>query len=86
MNPDVNIEQLTAEKSGERNVTTSTNLNPSNLTLAPGDDIPLRIDFDGTVTGATQSNLTAHGGTITAFAISSDMIDITIRPDDPTRA
>ena len=85
VNPDVNIEQLTAEKSGERNVTTSTNLNPSNLILAPGDDIPIRIDFDGTVTGATQSNLTAHGGTITAFAISSDMIDITIHPDDPTR-
>ena len=32
-----------------------------------------------------QSDLTARGGTITAFAISSDMIDITIRPDDPTR-
>ena len=81
INPDVNIEQLTAEKTGERNVTTSTNLNPSNLTLAPGDDIPLRIDFDGTVTGATQSDLTVYGGTIESFSISSDMIDVTIRPD-----
>ena len=84
INPDVDIEQLTAEKSGERNVTTSTNLNPSNLTLSPGDDIPLRIDFDGTVTGATQDDLTVYGGTIESFSISSDMIDVTIRPDDPT--
>ena len=81
INPDVNIEQLTAEKTGERNVTTTTNLNPSNLTLAPGDDIPLRIDFDGSVTGATQDDLTVYGGTIESFSISSDMIDVTIRPD-----
>ena len=81
INPDVDIEQLTAEKSGERNVTTSTNLNPSNLTLSPGDDIPLRIDFDGTVTGATQDDLTVYGGTIESFSISSDMIDVTIRPN-----
>ena len=84
INPDVNIEQLTAEKTGERNVTTSTNLNPSNLTLAPGDDIPLRIDFDGTATGATQSDLTVYGGTIESFSISSDMIDVTIRPESQT--
>ena len=81
VNPDVNIEQRTAEKSGERNVTTSTNLNPSNRVLAPGEDIPLRIDFDGTVTGATQNDLTVYGGTIVSFSISSDMIDVTIRPD-----
>ena len=81
INPDVNIEQLTAEKTGERNVTTTTNLNPTNLTLAPGDDIPLRIDFDGSVTGATQDDLTVYGGTIESFSISSDMIDVTIRPD-----
>ena len=85
INPDVDIEQLTAEKTGERNVTTSTNLNPSNQTLAPGDDIPLRIDFDGTVTGATQSDLTVYGGTIESFSISSDMIDVTITPDSQTR-
>ena len=85
INPDVNIEQRSAEKSGERNVTTSTNLNPSNLTLAPGDDIPLRIDFDGTVSGATQSDLTVYGGTIQSFSISSDMIDVTIRPNSRTR-
>ena len=85
VNPDVNIEQLTAEKSGERNVTTSTNLNPSNLILAPGDDIPLRIDFDGSVSGATQDDLTVYGGTIQSFSISSDMIDVTIRPDNKAR-
>ena len=85
INPDVNIEQLTAEKTGERNVTTSTNLNPSNQTLAPGDDIPLRIDFDGSVSGATQSDLTVSGGTIESFSISSDMIDVTIRPNSRTR-
>ena len=85
INPDVNIEQRSAEKSGERNVTTATNLNPSNLTLAPGDDIPLRIDFDGSVSGATQNDLTVYGGTIQSFSISSDMIDVTIRPDSQTR-
>ena len=84
INPDVNIKQLTAEKTGERDVTTSTNLNPANLTLSPGDDIPLRIDFNGTVTGATQDDLTVYGGTIESFSISSDMIDVTIRPDDTT--
>ena len=84
INPDVNIRQLTVEKTGERNVTTATHLNPSNLTLAPGDDIPLRIDFDGSVSGATQADLTVYGGTIQSFSISSDMIDVTIRPDDPT--
>ena len=81
VNPDVNIEQRTAEKSGERNVTISTNLNPSNLTLAPGEDIPLRIDFDGSVSGATQDDLTVYGGRIQSFNISSDMIDVTIRPE-----
>ena len=85
INPDVNIEQRSAEKSGERNVTIATNLNPSNLTLAPGDDIPLRIDFDGSVSGATQDNLTVYGGTLQSFSISSDMIDVTIRPDSQTR-
>jgi hypothetical protein len=84
VNPDVNIEQRTAEKSGERNVTTRTNLNPSNLTLAPGNDIPLRIDFDGSVSGATQDDLTVYGGRIQSFNISSDMIDVTIRPDSQT--
>ena len=84
VNPDVNIAQRTAEKSGERNVTTSTNLNPSNLTLTPGEDIPLRIDFDGSVSGATQDDLTVYGGTIQSFSISSDMIDVTIRPDSKT--
>ena len=84
INPDVDIEQLTAEKTGERNVTTSTNLNPTNLTLTPGDDIPLRIDFDGTVSGATEDDLTVYGGTIESFSISSDMIDVTIHPDSQT--
>ena len=84
INPDVNIEQRSAEKTGERNVTTNTNLNPTNLTLAPGDDIPLRINFDSTVTGATQGDLTVYGGTIQSFSISSDMIDVTIRPDSKT--
>ena len=85
INPDVNIERRSREKSGERNVTRSTNLNPSNLTLTPGDDIPLRIDFDGTVSGATRDDLTVYGGTIQAFSISSDMIDVTIRPDSKAR-
>ncbi|RKU20489.1 hypothetical protein C6503_05905 [Candidatus Poribacteria bacterium] len=85
INPDVNIEQLTAEKTGERNVTTATNLNPASLTLSPGDDIPLRIDFDGSVSGATQDDLTVSGGTIQSFSISSDMIDVTIRPDSKVR-
>lgn len=85
VNPDVHIEQRSAEKSGERNVTTSTNLNPSNRILAPGEDIPLRIDFDGSVSGATQDDLTVYGGTIQSFSISSDRIDLTIRPDSKVR-
>ena len=86
INPDVDIEQRSAEKSGERNVTASTNLNPSNQIVAPGEDIPLRIDFDGSVSGATQNDLTVYGGTIVSgsFSISSDMIDVTIRPDSQT--
>ena len=74
------------KKSGERNVTTGTNLNPSNQIVAPGEDIPLRIDFDGSVSGATQNDLTVYGGTIVSgsFSISSDMIDVTIRPDSQT--
>ena len=88
INPDVDIEQRSAEKSGfrERNVTASTNLNPSNQIVAPGEDIPLRIDFDGSVSGATQNDLTVYGGTIVSgsFSISSDMIDVTIRPNSKT--
>ncbi len=82
--PDITIEQLSPEKTGERNVTAATNLNPTSTRLAPGDDIPLRIDFDGSVSGATQNDLTVYGGTIQSFSISSDMIDVTIRPDDLT--
>ena len=82
--PDITRQQLSPEKTGERNVTSSTSLNPFSTRLAPGDDIPLRIDFDGTVSGATQSDLTVIGGTIQSFSISSDMIDVTIRPDDLT--
>ena len=59
-------------------------MNPTSTRLAPGDDIPIRIDFDGTVTGATESDLTVYGGAIQSFSISSDMIDVTIRPDDLT--
>ena len=83
--PDFIIEIADTGMSGERNVTTSTNLNPTSTRLAPGDDIPIRIDFSSTVTGAAQSDLTVYGGTIQSFSISSDMIDVTIRPDDPTR-
>ena len=83
--PDFIIEIEDTGMTGERYVTTSTNLNPSSTRLAPGEDIPIRIDFNSSVAGAVQSDLTARGGSITAFAISSDMIDITIRPDDPTR-
>ena len=83
--PDFIIEIEDTGMTGERYVTTSTNLNPTSTRLALGDDIPIRIDFNSSVSGAVQSNLRASGGSITAFAISSDMIDITIRPDDPTR-
>ena len=83
--PDFIIEIADTGMSGERNVTTSTNLNPTSTRLAPGDDIPIRIDFNSTVSGATQSDVTVYGGTIESFSISSDMIDVTIRPDDPTR-
>ena len=84
INPDVSIRQRSAEKTGERNVTTSTNLNPSRRIIAPGEDIPLRIYFDGTVSGATQSDLTVYGGTLVSFSISSRSIDVAIRPDSKT--
>ena len=83
--PDFIIERADTGMTGERSVTTSTNLNPTSRRLAPGDDIPIRIDFDGSISGATQNDLTVSGGTIQSFSISSDMIDVTIRPDDLTR-
>ena len=83
--PDFIIERADTGMTGERSVTTSTNLNPTSRRLAPGDDIPIRIDFDGSISGATQNDLTVYDGTIQSFSISSDMIDVTIRPDDPTR-
>ena len=83
--PDFIIEIADTGMSGERNVTTSTNLNPTSTRLAPGADIPIRIDFNGSISGATQSDLTVYDGTIQSFSISSDMIDVTIRPDDLTR-
>ena len=83
--PDFIIEIADTGMTGERNVTTSTNLNPTSRRLAPGDDIPIRIDFNGSISGATQSDLTVSDGTIQSFSISSDMIDVTIRPDDLTR-
>ena len=81
--PDFIIEIEDTGMSGERYVTSSTNLNPTSTRLAPGDDIPIRIDFNGSVSGASQSDLTVYGGTIQAFSISSDMIGVTIRPDAP---
>ena len=83
--PDFIIQRADTGMTGERFVTTSTNLNPTSTHLAPGDDIPIRIDFNLSVSGATQSDLTVIGGTTQSFSISSDMIDITIRPDDLTR-
>ena len=83
--PDFIIEIADTGMTDERNVTTSTNLNPTSTRLAPGDDIPIRIDFNGSISGATQSDLTVSDGTIQSFSISSDMIDVTIRPDDLTR-
>ena len=83
--PDFIIEIEDTGMTGERSVTSSTDLNPTSTRLAPGDDIPIRIDFSGTVSGAVQSDVTVQGGRITAFSISSDMIDVTIVPDDPTR-
>ena len=83
--PDFIIERADTGMRGERYVTTSTNLNPISRRLAPGDDIPIRIDFNDGISGATQSDLTVIGGVIQSFSISSDMIDITIRPDDLTR-
>ena len=81
--PTFHIEIEDTGMTGERQVTSSTHLNPTSTRLAPGDDIPIRIDFNGSVSGATQRNLAVRGGTIEAFSISSDMIDVTIRPDNP---
>ena len=84
--PDITLEQLSPEKAALRNVTNQTDLNPTSTRLAPGDDIPFRIDFDEFVTGATQSDLTVYGGTIQSFSIGDprdDSIYVTIRPDDP---
>ena len=83
--PDFIIERADTGMRGERYVTTSTNLNPTSRRLAPGDDIPIRIDFNGRISGATQNDVTVSGGTIQSFSISSDMIDVTIRPDDVRR-
>ena len=83
--PDFIIEIADTGMTGERSVTTSTNLNPASTRLAPGDVIPIRIDFNGSVSGATQSDLTAFGGIISGFSISSDMIDVWIRPNDTTQ-
>ena len=67
-------------------------MNPSNQIVAPGEDIPLRIWFDGRITGATQSDLTVYGGTIQSFTVTNvrasrvnvDVIDVTIRPNSKT--
>ena len=50
--------------------------------MAPGNEIPVRIDFNSTVSGATRDDVTLTGGTLGTFSISSDMIDITIRPSE----
>ena len=63
-------------------ITTQTGLNGVS-SISPGDDIPIRIDFQQTLSGILQSDLTVRGATITAFSVSSDMIDLTLRPDDP---
>ena len=87
--PDFIIEIADTGMTGERYVTTTTNLNPTSTRLAPGDVIPIRIDFNGSVSGATQSDLTVYGGTFvssdTGFSISSDMIDVRILPNDTTQ-
>ena len=83
--PDIIIDISDTGMTGERNVTSSTNLNDINTPCGPGDDIPLRIDFDGqAVSGATKSGLNGDWRHNQSFSISSDMIDITIRPDDLT--
>ena len=81
--PDFIITAEDTGMSGERFVTTNTGLNGV-TEVNPGDDIPIRIDFNGSVSGAIQSDLTVKGGTIQSFSISSDMIDVTIRPDTTT--
>ena len=80
--PTFRIEIKDTGMTGERFVTGSTNLNPTSTRLAPGNEIPVRIDFNGSVSGATRDDVTVTGGTLSAFSISSDMIDITIRPSE----
>ena len=80
--PTFRIEIKDTGMTGERFVTSSTNLNPTSTRLAPGNEIPVRIDFNGTVSGATRNDVTISGGTLSAFSISSDRIDITIRPSE----
>lgn len=80
--PSVTERQMSAEKTGERNVTSSTGLNPT--AVAPGADIRLRIHFDGLVSGATQRDFTVYGATIQSVSILSTWIDVTLRPDSKT--
>lgn len=82
VHPTFRITREDTGMTGERSVTSSTNLNPSSTRLGPGDDIPIRIAFSGSVSGATQSNLTVYGGTIQSFSISSARIDVTIRSEN----
>ena len=80
-NPTFRVTREDTGLTGERLVSTA-HLNPTSTRLAPGNEIPVRIDFNGTVSGATRDDVTITGGTLGTFSISSDMIDITIRPSE----
>ena len=80
--PTLSTEIADTGMTGERSVTRVL-LNPTSTRLAPGDAIPIRITFSGSVTGATQNDLTVRGGTIQSFSSVSNRIDVTIRPDNP---
>lgn len=80
--PTLSTEIADTGMTGERSVTRVL-LSPTSTRLAPGDAIPIRITFSGSVTGATQNDLTVRGGTIQSFSSVSNRIDVTIRPDNP---
>lgn len=53
--------------------------------LDPGQSIGVEIDWNGTISGITENELTVRGATVTSFSISGDEINLILSPLDLNR-
>ena len=81
--PDIDVNQVTSQHNASLYITTSAGLYPTNTRLAPGDDIPLRINLnnENSLVTYNAAQVQVYGATVVTPPSHSNSYTMTLRPN-----